>query len=48
MEQLESRSAQLEATRRGQEGDLMRAKQLVLEREAEIEVGGETGRKVWE
>ena len=47
VEQLESRSAQLEATRRGQEGDLMRAKQLVLEREAEIEVGGETGRKVW-
>ena len=38
LEQQETRAAQLEATRRGLEGDLMRARQLVHERDAEMEV----------
>ena len=37
LEQQEARAAQLEAARRGQEGDLMRARQLVHERDAELE-----------
>ena len=38
LEQQESRGAQLEATRRGLQGDLQRFQQLVRERDAQIEV----------
>ena len=38
LEQQEARGAQLEATRRGLQGDLQRFQQLVRERDAQIEV----------